>query len=245
MKLNRDLVWFDAESTGIDTETARIIELACIKIKTDGTVEQKEIRINPEIPIPLESTEVHGITDEMVKDCPKFKQVASSMRSWFDGCDLAGFNSNNYDVPLLSAEFVRAGLKPIDWEPNLLDVLQLYRHLYPNTLSDVYKRLTGKELEGAHEALSDVVATKDICDILLKEMVVETVEGVDKLLQADKIRVDLAGKMYRDSEGVAKWNFGKNKNMPITKNDSFNSWFMKQNFPQNSKDKLTEVINSL
>lgn len=245
MKLTKDICFFDLETTSVDTEAARIVEIACIKMKVDGTTEVKELRINPEIPIPPECTEIHGITDEMVKDCPKFKQVAKSMRDWFEGCDLGGYNSNSYDVPLLSAEFVRAGLEPINWEPNLLDVMQLYRHLYPNTLSDVYKRLTGKDLEGAHGAGEDVKGTIEIAEILIKDMVTKTPEDIDKLLQGNKMRCDLAGKMYRDSEGVVRWNFGKNKGLPVTKNDSFNSWFLKQSFPQQSKDKLTEVINSL
>lgn len=246
MKLKRDIIWFDLETTGVNTEEARIVEIACIKIKVDGSTEKKELLINPTIPIPVEASEVHGITDEKVKDAPTFKKVSASMRVWFEGCDLGGYNSNSYDIPLLSAEFVRAGLEPINWEPNLFDVMQLYRHLYPNTLSDVYKRLTGKELEGAHSALIDVEGTIEISEVLMSQLeVVEDVEGVDLMLQADKKRVDLASKMYKDSEGIVRWNFSKNKDLPVKKGDSFNNWFMNQDFPLESKDKLKETLDNL
>ena len=134
MKLEKPIVYFDLETTGVDTEVSRIVELACIKYNVDGTTEEKTIIVNPTVPIPIEASDVHGITDEMVVDKPAFKQYAQAIRDWFDGCDLAGFNSNNFDVPLLSAEFERAGLEGINWNPILVDVMQLYRNLFPNTL---------------------------------------------------------------------------------------------------------------
>lgn len=247
MRLEKPIIYFDIESTGVDTEKDRIIELACIKYNPDGTSEEKTILVNPEIPIPLEASEVHGITDEMVQDKPTFKQYAQSIRKWFENCDLAGFNSNGYDVPLLSAEFERAGLEGINWNPSLFDVLTLYRHLFPNTLSDVYKRLTGKELTGAHGAVADINATKEIGDILmplLKNLVetsVETPKEVDDYLQGDKKRYDLAGKMYTDTDGVVRWNFSKNKDNPVLADAGFINWFKAQGFPQESKDKIKEL----
>lgn len=247
MKLNKPIIYFDAETTGVETETARIVELACIKYNPDGTQEEKTIRVNPTIPIPTQASEVHGITDEMVKDKPTFKQYAQAIRNWFDGCDLAGFNSDNYDVPLLSAEFERAGLEGIDWNPNLLDIIKLYRLLYPNTLSDVYKRLTGKELEGAHGAVADILATKEIADLLipkLKETTeesLETIGEIDSFMQGDKKRFDLAGKMYTDTDGVVKWNFSKNKDKAVLSDAGFVNWFNQQGFPQESKNKIKEL----
>ena len=129
MKLEKPIIYFDIESTGVETESARIIELACIKYNVDGAQEEKTILVNPGVPIPKEASDVHGITDEMVKDKPFFKQYAQAIRNWFEGCDLAGFNSDNYDIPLLSAEFERVGLEGINWNPNLLDVMKLYRLL--------------------------------------------------------------------------------------------------------------------
>ncbi len=247
MKLERPIIYFDIESTGVETETARIVELACIKYNVDGTQEEKTILVNPGVPIPIEASDVHGITDEIVKDKPFFKQYAQAIRNWFDGCDLAGFNSDNFDIPLLSAEFERSGLEGINWNPNLLDIMKLYRLLYPNTLSDVYKRLTGKELEGAHGALVDIVGTKEIADILipkLKETTEETLEAVsdiDSFMQGDKKRFDLAGKMYMDTDGVVKWNFSKNKDKAVLSDLGFVNWFMGQGFPQESKNKVKQL----
>lgn len=247
MRLERPIIYFDIESTGVETETARIIELACIKYNVDGTQEEKTILVNPGVPIPLEASDIHGITDETVKDKPFFKQYAQAVRSWFDGCDLAGFNSDNYDIPLLSAEFERAGLEGINWNPNLLDIMKLYRLLYPNTLSDVYKRLTGKELEGAHGALIDIVGTKEIADILipklqdLSETPIDNVKHIDEYMQGDKRRFDLAGKMYIDVDGTVKWNFSKNKDKAVLADLGFVNWFMVQGFPQESKNKIREL----
>jgi DNA polymerase-3 subunit epsilon len=247
MRLEKPIIYFDIESTSVETETARIVELACIKYNPDGTQEEKTVLVNPGVPIPLEASEVHGITDEMVKDKPFFKQYAQAIRNWFEGCDLAGFNSDNYDIPLLSAEFERAGLEGINWNPSLFDIMKLYRLLYPNTLSDVYKRLTGKELEGAHGAVVDIQATKEIADILLPKLkesteeVLETISDVDNFMQGDKKRYDLAGKMYKDTDGIVKWNFSKNKDKPVLSDNGFINWFMGQGFPQESKNKIKEL----
>ena len=248
MKLENDIIYFDIESSGLETDTARIVELACIKYKVDGKKEEKTILFNPGVPIPIEASEVHGITDEMVKDKPLFKQYAKAIRSWFDGCDLAGFNSNNYDVPLLSAEFERSGLEGINWDPTLLDVLSLYRVLFPNTLSEVYKRLTGKELEGAHGALADITATKEIGDIIFpllveqSEILIETPKDVDNYLQGDKKRFDLSGKLYTDSEGIVRYNFGKDKDKSVKDNRGFADWMLKNGFPQETKNKIKDLL---
>lgn len=249
MKLEKSIIYFDIESTGVETDSARIIELACIKFNTDGSKEEKTILVNPNIPIPIEASSVHNITNEMVKDKPPFKQYAQSIRNWFDGCDLAGFNSDNYDIPLLSAEFERSGLQGINWNPALLDIMKLYRLLYPNSLSDVYKRLTGKGLEGAHGALVDILATKEIADILIPklkettEKTLETVFEIDDFLQGDKKRFDLAGKLWKDSEDVIRYNFGKDKDKSVKEEQGFGRWMLNQSFSQETKNKLKEILN--
>lgn len=246
--MKKPIIYFDLETSGVDTTTDRIVEISCIKYNIDGTIEKKYSLVNPEIDIPLEASEVHGITNEMVKDSPTFKQFARSMRNWFEGCDLAGYNSNNFDVPLLSAEFERAGLDGINWNPSLLDVLVLYRHIYPNTLSDVYKRLTGKELEGAHGAEADVLATKEIADLLIPQLQniaeksVETVDEIDSYLQGDNKRYDLAGKLYIDEEGVVRYNFGKDKDKSVKVDSGFARWMLNQSFPQETKNKIRELL---
>lgn len=236
--MKRDLIFIDFETTGVDTESDRIVQIGAIKYKTDGTIEEKDVLINPECDIPLEASEVHGITNEMVKDSPKFKQIAVNFRKWLENCDFAHYNGDSFDLPLMNAELVRAGLDPIDWEFNSVDVLKLYRQMYPNTLSDVYTRLTGKEPENAHNAVFDLYMTKEILDVLTKDLEDKSTEAVDLLLQGDKKRYDIAGKMYLDSEGVVRWNFGKVKDQPVTSDRGFSNWFLGQNFPQESKNKL-------
>ncbi len=239
MKLTKPIVFFDLETSGTDTEKHRIVQIACIKILPNGERETKELLINPTVPIPIEASEIHGITDDMIKDAPTFKQVSVNLRKWFEGCDLGGYNSNSFDIPLLSAELVRAGLEPINWNPSLFDVLLLYRHLFPNTLSEVYKRLIGKELDGAHNALIDVEATLEIAEHLTGE---ESAEEVDVVLQGDKLRVDLAGKLYKDSQGVVRYNFGKDKDSSVKDNPGFARWMLNQNFPKETKDIITEIL---
>lgn len=243
MKLERPIVWFDLESTGVDTEQDRIIQIAAIKIKTNGEIEEKNILINPTIPIPLEASEVHGITDEMVKDKPTFKQYAQAMRDWFADCDLGGFNSDSYDVNLLMAEMDRAGVTFLDWEYNLVDVLKLYRQLFPNTLGEIYKRMFGKELDGAHNALNDIKGTKEIFEKICPEELTTSKE-VDEFLQGEKKRVDIAGKLYKDSEGIVRYNFGKDVSKSVKENRGFADWMMKQSFSRDTKNKIKEILNS-
>jgi DNA polymerase-3 subunit epsilon len=162
MKLTKPIIFFDLETTGIDIAKERICQIACIKIDLDGKQTEKELLINPTIPIPKEATEIHGITDEMVADKPTFANISKSLFEFFEGCDIAGYNSNVFDVPLLAEEFSRSRIEFPNWELNFVDVLQYERLLKPNKLADVYKRYTGKDLEGAHDALNDVRATLEI-----------------------------------------------------------------------------------
>jgi len=241
MKIIKPIVFFDLETTSIDTETARIVQIACVKISPNNEKETKEFLVNPTVPIPLDASEIHHITNDMVKNSPTFKQLSINLRNWFDGCDLGGYNSNSFDIPVLSAELVRAGLEPINWNPNLFDVLLLYRHLFPNTLSDVYKRLIGKDLDGAHNALIDVEATLEIAEYLTVD---ETVGAVDLILQGDKLRVDLAGKLYKDSQGVIRYNFGKDKDSSVAENTGFARWMLNQGFPQETKNIILEILKN-
>lgn len=243
MKITRPIITFDLESSGIDTETARIVQIAAIKRNPDGTKEEKDLLINPTIPIPPECTEIHGITDEMVKDAPTFKQIAQSMKNWFSGCDISGFNSDSYDIALLSAEMDRVGIPFLDWELNLVDVMKLHRHFYPNKLTDIYKRFTGEELEDAHNALNDVRATDVVLDYILKDNFEElpTPKELDELLQGERKRVDYAGKMYMDEEGVTRWAFSKNVDKPVLADTGFINWVLSNNFTKDTKDKIKQL----
>lgn len=244
MKLTRPIITFDLESTGVDTDKDRIVQIAAIKKFPDGTTEEKNYLINPTISIPLEASEVHGITDEMVKDKPTFNQYAQAIQDWMRGSDISGFNSDSFDVLMLLAEMSRANIdKFFDWDVNFVDVRKLFQMFYPNTLSDIYKRFFDEELENAHDALSDVVGTERILNHIINNNLDPdlTAKEIDELLQGDKRRCDMAGKIYYDLEGTPRWNFSKNKDKPILEDMGFVNWVLNQDFPQETKNKIIEI----
>lgn len=246
LKLERPIITFDLETTGVSVEQDRIVQIAAIKRNIDGTIEQKNLLINPTIPIPEGATDVHGISDEMVKDAPTFKQIANSLKQWFTGCDISGFNSDQFDVPLLSAEFDRLGIVFIDWELNFVDVIKLYRQLYPNKLTDIYKRLFGVDFENAHDALSDVLATNSVMDKIIELNFEEDVspKEIDDLLQGDRKRFDIAGKIYINENGTHCWSFGKNIDKPVIADIGFVNWVLSKDFPSETKKKIRVLINN-
>jgi DNA polymerase-3 subunit epsilon len=243
MKLNRPIVFFDLETTGVDIATARIIQIACIKINMDGSTEEKKMLINPTIPIPAEATEVHGITDEMVKEAPLFSQIAKSLYNFFKDCDIAGYNSDSYDVPLICEEFGRLSILFLDWDYNMVDVLKYERLLRPNKLGDVYKRYTGKELEGSHDAMNDTRATIEILFYQLEGKEETSPAEIDEYCQGKKKRFDVAGKTYKNEDGVVFWSFGKNMNKPVLEDKGYLEWVLKNDFPSETKHKLRQILN--
>lgn len=243
MKINRPIVFFDLETTGISTTKDRIVQIACVKIDLDGNKEEKKLLINPLIPIPKEATDVHGISDEMVKDAPLFKNISKALYFFFKDCDIAGYNSDNFDVPLLTEEFARVGINFLDWEYNLVDVLKHERLLHSNKLADVYKRYTGKDLDGAHDALNDVRATVEILFHQIEGKPEITPEEIDALCQGENKRFDIAGKAYYDKEGIVRWSFGKNINQPVLQDYQYLNWVLNNDFPSESKNKLRTLKN--
>jgi DNA polymerase III subunit epsilon len=164
LSITRPLAFIDLETTGVNVGTDRIIEIAIVKVMPDGSRLVKRKLINPEMRIPPQSTEVHGITDEMVKDAPTFKQASNEIKQFLENCDLSGYNSNKFDIPLLVEEFLRAGHDfKVDGR-RLLDVQKVFHVMEPRTLSAAYKFYCGKELEGAHGAEVDATATWEVLD---------------------------------------------------------------------------------
>lgn len=244
MELTKSIIFFDLETTGVDVNKDRIVEISATKKNPDGTQETKTILVNPTVPIPKEASDVHGITDEVVADAPTFAQISKSLRAWFDGCDLGGFNSDSFDVSLLNNELERAGLEGVTWNPSLVDVMKLYRKLHPNTLSDVYKRLIGKDLDNAHSAEADILATMEVLDCLYESMEEkpQSPQEMDLFLQGDKFRVDIAGKLYKDADGVVRYNFGKEKDKSIKEAPGFKKWMLDQSFiPKETKTILRSL----
>ncbi len=248
MKLNlkRPLVVFDLETTGTNILRDRIVEISVVKVMPDGTRFDKTKRLNPEMHIPEASTAVHHITDEMVADEPTFRQVAKSLNEFFDGCDVAGFNSNKFDVPLLVEEFARAG---INFDVNgrkFIDVQNIFHKMEQRTLVAAYKFYCGKDLEGAHSANADTLATLEVLESQV-ERYDELQNDVDFLsdFSAGGRSLDLAGRIVLDENDVPVFNFGKHKGCAVEdvlrREPSFYGWIMQGEFPKNTKDVLTQL----
>lgn len=241
MKITKPIIFFDLETTGVDVANSRIVQIACIKIDLDGNKEENCMLIKPLLPIPKDATDVHGITDEMVKDKPYFSQIAVSLNEYFRGCDVGGYNSDNYDLPLLIQEFERCNIEFPTWELNSVDVLKYERLLNPNNLEAVYKRYTGNKLEGSHDALNDVRATLEVLLHQIKSNEEKTPQEIDLECQGDKKRYDYGNKTHINKNGVVCWSFGKNLNKPVLEDMGYFEWVLKSEFATELKNKLKKL----
>jgi DNA polymerase-3 subunit epsilon len=245
LQLKKPIAFIDLETTGTNLGTDRIIEIAIIKILPDGTKSVKRKIINPEIPIPKASSDIHGFTDEMVKDAPVFKQVAHELKQMLDGCDLGGYNSNRFDIPLLVEEFLRAGVDFDIKGRKLLDVQKIFHQMEQRTLGAAYKFYCNKTLDAAHSAEADASATHEILVAQLERYPAlgNTVDTVLKVIGEEAI-VDFARRFVLEN-GVEVFNFGKFKGRPVSDvlkaEPQYYDWMMKGDFPQHTKQKLTEI----
>ena len=246
LNLKNPLVFFDLETTGINIVKDRIVEISYVKVFPNGKEETKTRRINPEMPIPPESTAIHGITDEDVKDCPTFKEVAKSLANQIEGCDLAGFNSNRFDIPLLVEEFLRAGVDIDLNKRKFVDVQTIFHKMEQRTLSAAYKFYCGKNLEDAHTAEADTRATYEVLMSQL-DRYPELQNDVAFLSDYSSFNknVDFAGRMVYDDKGVEVFNFGKYKGMPVAdvlkRDPGYYSWILNSDFTLNTKAMLTKI----
>lgn len=245
IQLKKPLAFIDLETTGVNPGLDRIVEIAIVKILTDGTKSVKRKLINPEIPIPKGASDVHGITDEMVKDAPTFKQVAHELKQMLDGCDFAGYNSNRFDIPLLMEEFLRAQVDFDMKNRKLLDVQTIYHKMEPRTLSAAYKFYCGKTLDDAHSAEADATATYEILEAQIEQYpeLGNNVDSILKVIGEDQV-VDFARRFVLEN-GIEVFNFGKHKGRPVADvlkaEPQYYDWMMKGDFPQHTKQKLTEI----
>lgn len=247
LNLRNPLVFFDLETTGINISKDRIVEISLLKVHPNGKEEVKTRRINPEMPIPPQATAIHGITDEDVKDCPTFRQVAKSLADILEGCDIAGFNSSRFDVPMLSEEFLRAG---VDFDPSrrkFVDVQIIFHKKEPRTLEAAYKFYCDKVLDNAHSAEADTRATYEVLKSQLKHYddLENDIEFLSKEFSSFNNNVDFAGRMVFDENGVEVFNFGKHKGKSVSQvlrdEPSYYSWMMDGDFPLNTKQALTKI----
>jgi DNA polymerase-3 subunit epsilon len=247
LSLARPICFIDLETTGINVSTDRIVEIAIVKIGIDGTKQVKRRLVNPEMPIPKASSEVHGITDEMVKDAPTFKQIANEVKQFMEGSDIGGYNSNRFDVPMLNEEFLRAGIGVDIESRKLLDVQKVFHMMEQRTLSAAYQFYCHKTLEDAHTAEADATATWEILEAQIERypQIGNTVESIVKFTGEDEI-IDFARRFIYDN-GVAVFNFGKHKGKPVVQvlkeEPQYYDWMMKGDFALHTKQKLTEILN--
>lgn len=246
LNLKNPLLFFDLETTGIDIVKDRIIEISYVKISPNGKEETKTIRVNPDMPIPPVSTAIHGITDEDVKDCPKFKEIAKSLAAQIEGCDLAGYNSNRFDIPLLAEEFLRADVDIDLTRRKFIDVQTIFYKMEQRTLSAAYKFYCNKNLENAHTAAADTMATYEVLKAQL-DRYPELKNDVKFLSDFSSFtnNVDFAGRMIYNEQKQEVFNFGKYKGKLVEDvfkiDSSYYSWMMNNDFPLNTKQKLTEI----
>jgi DNA polymerase III subunit epsilon len=248
LTLTKPIAFIDLETTGVSLSTDRIVEIAIIKVLPDGSRQTKRKIINPQMPIPQGAIDVHGITNEMVKDAPTFKEVANEVKVFIDGCDLGGYNSNRFDIPILMEEFLRAGLNVDLSTRKMVDVQHIFYSMEPRTLSAAYKFYCEKELVNAHSAEADIAATIDVFYAQLGRytQLGNTVESLLSVIGEDKI-VDYARRFSFDDKGVEIFNFGKHKGRSVREvikaEPSYYDWIMKGDFPLHTKQKLTEIYN--
>lgn len=247
LQLTRPLVFIDLETTGTNIAIDRIIEIAMVKILPDKTRVVKHKLINPQMPIPKSSTDIHGITDEKVKDAPTFKEVANELKQFIDNADLSGYNSNRFDIPLLMEEFLRAGISIDMVKRRLLDVQTIFHLMEKRTLAAAYKFYCEKELTDAHSAEADACATWEILEAQL-ERYAHLGETLDTVLQftGEEKFVDFARRFIMDND-VEVFNFGKHKGRSVAQvlkaEPQYYDWMMKGDFPLHTKQKLTEIFN--
>ena len=246
LNLKNPLVFFDLETTGIDIAKDRIVEISMVKVMPNGEEIVKTRRINPGMPIPPESTAIHGITDEDVKDCPKFKEIAKSLAAQIEGCDLAGFNSNRFDIPMLAEEFLRAGVDVDLNRRKFIDVQTIFHKMEQRNLTAAYKFYCNKDLANAHSAEADTMATYEVLKAQL-DRYPELENDVNFLSKYSSFtnNVDFAGRMVYNEKGQEVINFGKYKGRvveEVLKSDpSYYAWIMNGDFPLNTKKMLTEI----
>ncbi|HZK07287.1 MAG TPA: 3'-5' exonuclease [Bacteroidales bacterium] len=259
LKLNKPIAFFDLETTGIKVATDRIVEISIVKIMPDGSQKILTHKVNPTIPIPAFTTEIHGISDEDVKDSPTFKELAHELAQFFGNADLAGYNSNRFDIPLLMEEFLRAD---VDFDLSgrrFVDVQNIFHKMEPRTLKAAYRFYCNQELTNNHSAEADAMATYEILKSQLDkyhgtkyeekngkitEPVVNDIGALSEFSEQHN-NADLIGHIIYDDEKIETFNFGKHKGKSVeevfARESSYYDWMMKGDFPLSTKKVITAI----
>jgi len=249
LNLSRPIAFIDLETTGVNVGKDRIVEISILKINPDGSQNVRTEKINPGIPIPAESTAIHGISDEDVKDAPSFKDRAKSLAIFLHECDLGGYNSNKFDIPLLVEEFLRAGVIFSMNERSAIDVQNIFHKMEQRTLQAAYKFYCDKELVNAHSAEADIKATFEVLEAQLAKYdeLEPTVEWLSEFSQFQKT-ADLMGRLVYNDKDVIVFNFGKYKGKSVERvfkdEPSYYFWMMNGDFPLSTKECIKELYQN-
>ena len=250
LQLKKPLAFIDIEATGANVTIDRIVEIAIVKMMPDGNRTVKRKILNPQMSISKAISEIHGITDEMVKDAPTFKQAAHEIKQFLDGCDLSCYNAYRLDVPLLMEEFIRADVEFDMKSRKVVDVQKIFHQMEQRTLSAAYKFYCNKSLDGAHGAEVDATATAEILNAQVDRypQLGNSVDSIVKAVGEDQI-IDFARRFTYDDKGVEIFNFGKHKGRPVAdvlkSEPQYYDWMMKGEFPMNTKQRLTEMYTRI
>jgi len=263
MKLNlkRPLAFFDLETTGVNVASDRIVEISILKAMPDGSEDVKTLRINPGMPIPLESSLIHGIYDEDIRNERTFKQAGEELARFLDDCDLAGYNSNRFDIPVLMEEFLRAGIDFDIENRHFVDVQNIFHQMEQRTLKAAYQFYCGKDIEKAHSAEADIKATYEVLKAqieryenqnwedkkgIVSQPVQNNIEALHAFTNLNK-PVDFAARMVYNEDGVEVINFGKHKGRPVEdvfqSEPSYYNWMLNGDFPLYTKRCLEKIWN--
>ena len=259
LTLSRPLVFFDLETTGINIATDRIVELSYYKLFPNGSSESKTYRVKPtemllgveqQMHIPEEASAVHGIYDEDVANCPTFKQIAAEVASVLEGCDLAGYNSNHFDLPLLAEEFARTEVNIDLKRMKMVDVFTIFTKNEPRNLTAAYKFYCGKDLTDAHSATADTMATYEVLMAQLERYEIPTtVAELCEYTSSAQKYADFAGRIVYDEKGVECFNFGKYKGQPVAdvfrRDTGYYGWLTAGDFPEYTKRVFTRIFLDL
>jgi len=248
IKLERPICFFDLETTGVDVANDRIVSISVLKLNPDESMDGKSMIINPTIPIKEEAAAVHGITNEMVKDKPTFKQISKALYGFFQGCDIAGYNSNTFDIPLLYEEFSRCDIEYPTPDVKNIDVFNIFKKKESRDLKAATMFYCNRELEDAHSSDADTIACKDIFLAQLERYDEIQDKTVDEIMNFSKMdnRVDFAGKIIVDDDGDYVYNFGKSKGNKMRNDTGFGEWMLKQTFiTKNTKSVVRKILEDL
>lgn len=250
-QLNKPLCVFDLETTGLQITKDRIVQIAAVKIHPDGKKEELNLVVNPEMAIPQEIIEIHGITNETAMKAPTFAQLAEEIKSFFSDSDLAGYNSNKFDIPILAEEFLRVGVEFNFTERSFIDVQNIFHKMEQRTLVAAYKFYCQKNLENAHDAMSDTIATWEVLEKQIEKYQLDPdVKSLSELSRAGNHKVlDLAGRIAVNSQNEVVYNFGKHKGKSIANVDKtepgYYGWMLEADFPLYTKSVLRKAMEEI